>query len=52
MTAVVGTTLAAGTVVLAHHPLVAALPFVVPTVLITLIVVVMVIRDRRREPRE
>ncbi len=51
MTAVVETTLV-GTVVLAHHALVAALPFVVPTVLITLIVVVMAVRDRRREPRE
>jgi hypothetical protein len=36
------------TMVLAHHPIVAALPFLVPTLLITLMVVVMAVRDRRR----
>ncbi|MGH3942920.1 MAG: hypothetical protein ACRDTG_30720 [Pseudonocardiaceae bacterium] len=35
-------------VVLAHHPIIAALPFVVPTLVITLLVVVMAVRDRRR----
>jgi cytochrome c-type biogenesis protein CcmH/NrfF len=44
VTNIVGTT-----VVLAHHSLVAALPFVVPTLLITLMVVVMAVRDRRRD---
>lgn len=37
-----------GTLVLAHHALVAALPFVVPTLVITLVVAVMAVRDRRR----
>ncbi|MGH3930807.1 MAG: hypothetical protein ACRDTF_12600 [Pseudonocardiaceae bacterium] len=37
------------TMVLAHHPIVAALPFVVPTLVITLMVVVMAVRDRRRD---
>jgi hypothetical protein len=38
----------AGEIVLAHHAIVAALPFVVPTMVITLLVVVMAVRDRRR----
>lgn len=41
--------LLAGEVVLAHHPIVAALPFVVPTLVITLLVVVMAVRDRRSD---
>ncbi|MGH4024408.1 MAG: hypothetical protein ACRDRV_07460 [Pseudonocardiaceae bacterium] len=38
----------AATVVLAHHSLIAALPFALPTLVITLTVVVMAVRDRRR----
>lgn len=41
--------LLSGEVVLAHHAIVAALPFVVPTLVITLMVVVMAVRDRRRD---
>jgi hypothetical protein len=37
------------TVVLAHHSIIAALPFVVPTLVITLTVAVMAVRDRRRD---
>ena len=35
--------------VLAHHSIIAALPFVLPTLVITLTVVVMAVRDRRRD---
>ncbi len=35
-----------GEVVLAHQAIVAALPFLVPTLVITLMVVVMAVRDR------
>ncbi|MGQ0778566.1 MAG: hypothetical protein ACT4NY_29835 [Pseudonocardiales bacterium] len=42
-------TVLVGDVVLAHHPIVAALPFVVPTLVITLLVVAMAVRDRRRD---
>jgi hypothetical protein len=40
------------TTVLAHHSIIAALPFVVPTLVITLTVVVMAVRDRRDDSRE
>ncbi|MGH4014255.1 MAG: hypothetical protein ACRDSL_10065 [Pseudonocardiaceae bacterium] len=41
------------TMVLAHHPIVAAVPFVVPALLITLMMVAITVRDRRREdPRD
>jgi hypothetical protein len=40
----------AGEVVLAHHMILAAVPFLVPTLVITLTVVVMAIQDRRRGP--
>ena len=36
------------TVVLAHHSIIAALPFALPTLVITLTVVVMALRDRHR----
>lgn len=36
------------TVVLAHHSIIAALPFALPTLVITLTVVVMAVRDRHR----
>ncbi|MGH3903061.1 MAG: hypothetical protein ACRDTE_02505 [Pseudonocardiaceae bacterium] len=46
------TTLAT-TVVLAHHPIIAAVPFVVPALVITLMMVAITVRDRRRDdPRE
>ena len=35
--------------VLAHHPLVTALPFVVPALILALVVGVIVWRDRREE---
>ncbi|MDQ3762014.1 MAG: hypothetical protein M3460_10055 [Actinomycetota bacterium] len=37
----------AGQLVLAHHALIAAIPFLVPTLLITLTVAVMALQDRR-----
>lgn len=38
--------------VLAHHPIVTALPFVVPALLVVLFVAQLVWRDRRDERRE
>ena len=38
--------------VLAHHPLVTALPFVVPAVIVVGLVVAVVVRDRREERAE
>lgn len=37
------------TVVLAHHPIVAAVPFVLPALVITVMMVVITVRDRRRD---
>ena len=37
-----------GDVVLAHHMIIAAIPFLVPTAVITTMVAVMAVRDRRR----
>ncbi|MGH3899412.1 MAG: hypothetical protein ACRDTA_14465 [Pseudonocardiaceae bacterium] len=37
-------------VVLAHHPIIAAVPFLVPMLVITLMMVVITVRDRRRDP--
>lgn len=37
------------TVVLAHHPFVAAVPFVIPALVITVMMVVITVRDRRRD---
>ena len=34
-------------IVLAHHPLVTALPFVVPALIVAALVVAIVVRDRR-----
>ncbi|HEY2766339.1 MAG TPA: hypothetical protein VGJ13_20360 [Pseudonocardiaceae bacterium] len=38
----------AGEVVLAHHMIIAAIPFLVPTAVITTMVAVMAVRDRHR----
>ncbi|MGH3836773.1 MAG: hypothetical protein ACRDSF_13900 [Pseudonocardiaceae bacterium] len=38
----------AGEVVLAHHPFIAAVPVLVPMLVITLMMVVIAVRDRRR----
>lgn len=39
-------------IVLAHHPLVTALPFVVPALIVVALVVAVVVRDRREERQE
>ena len=36
-----------GEVVLAHHPLITALPFVVPAVIVVALIVGIIVRDRR-----
>ncbi|MGH3976405.1 MAG: hypothetical protein ACRDS9_24265 [Pseudonocardiaceae bacterium] len=40
----------AGEVVLAHHPLIATVPLLVPMLVITVMMVVIAVRDRRRGP--
>lgn len=40
----------AGEVVLAHHAIIAAVPVLVPMLVITLMMVVIAVRDRRRGP--
>jgi hypothetical protein len=40
----------AGEVVLAHHAIIAAVPFLVPMLVITMMMVVIAVQDRRRGP--
>lgn len=39
-------------VVLAHHPLITALPFVIPAFIVVGLIVAVVVRDRREERAE
>jgi len=41
-----------GELVLAHHPLITALPFVVPAFIVVGLIVAVVVRDRREERQE
>lgn len=42
----------AGEVVLAHHPLITALPFVVPAFIVVGLIAAVIVRDRREERQE